>query len=632
MRIIYLGIWFLFFYGNTYAQILTDTTIQKINQLPLFETSKHKTLHSYKTTSLDSSSIQNTENLSQLLTENSTIFVKTYGSGSLASVSFRGTGASHTKVQWNGVSLNSPMNGQIDFSLYPTVFFDNAELHHGASGLTDGNGALGGSVLINNTEKYNKGFSTTIRQSIGSFNNYINSGGLGYSTKNWFYETKFYHLSGRNNFSFTNISKIESPKEEQSNSNILQYGIQQAIYKKLKSGALGGRIWYFNSNRNLPPSMVTKNNDENQTDESIRTLIEWKGLSNRFKYKINTSWIKNELTYSNRVAKIASRNHSQIIDNNANTKLYLNEKTTLVNRLNIRYESAKADGFSEDHNRLNNSWLMGINFKHKNFNIDLFNRLIVVGKDFQPVSPSLGLRMKPLKEKQLFVKMNVGYNYNYPTFNDLFWNPGGNEDLQPETAKMLEAGISYYTSTKKTTLEAELTAFYSIIDNWIIWQPNEFNIWSPSNLREVENKGIEGSLSFSTNINQLRLSSNINYAYTASTNQKAKNESDNSIGKQLIYVPFHKINYSLLISYHTLSLSYHYNYVDKRFISTDNNWYLPANFLSDINVSKVFKNGEKTSLTTSFRVNNLLNQEYQSIAWRAMPGRNYLLTITFNFN
>lgn len=100
----------LFIVQTTFGQLLNDTI--KFEPFVIEELAVSAT---YKTTNLDAVTTKSVENLAQLLQENSTVFIKSYGSGSLASVSFRGTGAGHTRVLWNGVSLNSPMNGQIDF-------------------------------------------------------------------------------------------------------------------------------------------------------------------------------------------------------------------------------------------------------------------------------------------------------------------------------------------------------------------------------------------------------------------------------------------------------------------------------------------------------------------------------------
>ncbi|MCE2776591.1 MAG: Plug domain-containing protein [Algoriphagus sp.] len=48
-----------------------------------------------------------TRSLGDLLQETSPIFVRQYGSGMLASPSFRGTSPGHTALFWNGVPINS---------------------------------------------------------------------------------------------------------------------------------------------------------------------------------------------------------------------------------------------------------------------------------------------------------------------------------------------------------------------------------------------------------------------------------------------------------------------------------------------------------------------------------------------
>jgi iron complex outermembrane receptor protein len=567
-----------------------------------------------------------------LLSKHSTVFIKTYGLGSLATVSFRGTGASHTKVQWNGVTLNSPMNGQIDFSLYPTFFFDNAEIHYGASGLVDGNGALGGSVLMNNTETYNKGFSGNIKQTAGSFGNYTSALGLNFSNKKWSSNTKLFYLTGKNDFDFTNSSEKDNPTSTQSNAEIKQYGVQQEIYRKFKNSSLGLRFWYFNSDRNLPHAMNTSDNDETQQDEALRTLIEWKGLHKNLQYKISSAIVKDQLIYNNQLANIYSLNKSLFTDNNIDTKIYINNNFIINSKININYQTAKADGYSKSHQRFNNSWLLSISKNYKRLSLDVMNRLIAVGDNFQPIAPSVGIKYQLLKNHNLLLKANAGTNYNYPTFNDLYWNPGGNKDLKPEQAKLSELGLTYSNQTKKSKLNTELTGFYSLVDDWIIWQQTEFSYWSPSNIRKVENKGIEAIVNYSTLISKYKFVQNLSYAYTSSTNQSSKNENDNSINKQLIYVPFHQFNYNLSIINNGYSINYTFTYTDKRYITTDNNWYLPANFLSDINFGKQLQLKNKTSLSLSIEAKNIFNQDYQSIAWRPMPGRNYLVSLTLSFN
>ena len=47
--------------------------------------------------------------MADVLTFNSSIFVKSYGRATLSTVAFRGTSPSHTQVTWNGMRINNPI-------------------------------------------------------------------------------------------------------------------------------------------------------------------------------------------------------------------------------------------------------------------------------------------------------------------------------------------------------------------------------------------------------------------------------------------------------------------------------------------------------------------------------------------
>ena len=72
---------------------------------------------------LDSTLVNLSYSLSDLLRQNGQIFVKEYGA--LSSSFFRGTSAAHTQLLWNGIPLNSLSTGQVDLALFPTSLFTN---------------------------------------------------------------------------------------------------------------------------------------------------------------------------------------------------------------------------------------------------------------------------------------------------------------------------------------------------------------------------------------------------------------------------------------------------------------------------------------------------------------------------
>ena len=75
--------------------------------------------------------------MADILTFNSSLFVKSYGRATLSTVAFRGTSPSHTQVTWNGMKINNPMLGMTDFSMIPSYFIDDASLLHGTSSVNE---------------------------------------------------------------------------------------------------------------------------------------------------------------------------------------------------------------------------------------------------------------------------------------------------------------------------------------------------------------------------------------------------------------------------------------------------------------------------------------------------------------
>ena len=89
--------------------------------------------------------------MAEVLQENTPIFIRNYGSGGLATASFRGSNAYHTPVIWNGINIQNPMNGQIDFSAIPVFLSDELSLQYGGNGGIWGSGAMAGLLVMNSS-------------------------------------------------------------------------------------------------------------------------------------------------------------------------------------------------------------------------------------------------------------------------------------------------------------------------------------------------------------------------------------------------------------------------------------------------------------------------------------------------
>ncbi|MEX0982766.1 MAG: TonB-dependent receptor [Bacteroidales bacterium] len=177
--------------------------------------------------------------LSTLLAENTNIYIRDYGRGALATASFRGTAPSHTQVSWNGLSINSPMLGMVDFSLVPVFLIDELNIHHGAASVESRSGGLGGHIEIRNLPDWSNRAGGQIHTEYGSF---ITAGGMArFNLGNQRFQstTRLYSSGSENNYPFVNKNIIDKdsatgelchPTQQNRNAAYSKSGISQEFY------------------------------------------------------------------------------------------------------------------------------------------------------------------------------------------------------------------------------------------------------------------------------------------------------------------------------------------------------------------------------------------------------------------
>jgi len=144
------------------------------------------------------------QSMSDILTQHSTLFIKSYGRATEATAEFRGTSPSHTQVLWNGMKINSPMLGTVDFSTIPAYFVDRANLLHGASSLTLTGGGLGGAVDMHTLPLFGEGNMLQYIQGIGSYDTYDQFLRYTYGNDRWSTSTRLVYSTSDNDYRYTN--------------------------------------------------------------------------------------------------------------------------------------------------------------------------------------------------------------------------------------------------------------------------------------------------------------------------------------------------------------------------------------------------------------------------------------------
>jgi len=174
------------------------------------------------------------QSLSDLLSENTSVFIKSNGRGAMATASFRGTASSHTQVSWNGISVNSPMLGMVDFSLIPVYIIDDLTLKHGAASLSDRGGGIGGSINLENRPDWGEKSEFRYIQGIGSYRTFDEFLQVGVGNRKIRSKTRLYHNSSQNDYTFINrgignldpeTGEVNNPLDTNINAAYLRYGM-----------------------------------------------------------------------------------------------------------------------------------------------------------------------------------------------------------------------------------------------------------------------------------------------------------------------------------------------------------------------------------------------------------------------
>jgi iron complex outermembrane receptor protein len=435
---------------------------------------------------------------------------------------------------------------------------------------------------------------------------------------------KLLHHTAQNNFSFINTAKFGKPMEKQSNSAFAQYGFLQENYFKVNDNQqLDLQIWYLNADRQIPPTLTTGESKASQQDESLRLTSNWLLRRKIVTYFVRSAFFKEKLVYQNPDIQLTALSKAHTWIGEIESKIQLPSYQLLNIGLNHTYFQAETDGYRAGKIQHKTSLF----FSHKISNPkDTWNMVIGLRKElidgyFAPFTPSLGF--EKVLNPHWTLKGNIAKTYRVPTFNDLYWQDGGNPNLRPEHGWSGEIGIEYGLGKK---LHTRLTAFNSLIDNWIAWLPNSQGRWSANNVLQVWSRGVELSAKSSLAWHYLQIQPKIMYNYVISTNEQVGIGDEQSLYKQLMYVPKHTILTSLSLIYKNLQVLYNHSIIGERFTTSDNTQKLPVFTLGNLSMSQKIKH-----FSFQIQVNNLWNVSYQQIAFRPMPMRNWGGVVSYQF-
>jgi iron complex outermembrane receptor protein len=243
-----------------------------------------------------------------------------------------------------------------------------------------------------------------------------------------------------------------------------------------------------------------------------------------------------------------------------------------------------------------------------------------------PFLPGVGADWKffELGNQEFLLKASLGKGFKVPTLNDQFWSPGGNPNLLPEESINGEIGLNW-TKTGVFSFEQSLTYYRMQVDNWIIWLPKG-SIWSPENIREVQNQGIEYQGKANWKIGGIKWDLGLDYTFSEALDLT----SEPANPRQLPYTPRHQANGNLSAAFKGFALNLGTFFVGQRAIGTGNARILDSYQIWNAGLQFSNLKWGKTRFPLSFQVLNLLDRDYQVLYLRAMPRRSYQFNLTIH--
>jgi len=613
--------------------------VKSIPQVIVVESNKEFFSDDKTTFTVDPQLLQHgrTQSLGYLLERETPALVKSYGgSGSLVSLSLHGTGSNHTQVSWNGFPLNSPTTGQVDLSLLPTGFIQSVELVNGASGALFGSGTFGGSVNLCNKPDWNNRFSVVNSLETGSYGSLANI--LSFRAGSGKLQVHMAAITGKakNDFSYKDIYRYEAPEIVADHNAWRTVGLIQNIYLKLgKGNYLEAGAWYHYKTKELPALMGSyKESHAVQKDSTFRSYISYRKTNEKSALIIRSAWFSDYLHYTD---KFNSSDTGLAVDSRISTGRFMNEA-------DYRYYLSKMIifGGGATYNLLtgNSNNYGGVIRENEyslygNVKFNLAGWILNAGirKEFyKGINPrmqySAGLRYRA--GERLVLRSGLSSKFRKPTFNEKYWNPGGNPELRPEKGWGGEVAAEYRLTRKSQEhfrLEGTVLGYFQRVDNWIQWVIRDS--LTPVEYKKVHARGIETRLDFDSDPGLIGLRGFIIYGYNRSVLKETYDHNPLFEDNQLMYVPLHTVRASITATCKGFELGAGGTITSRRETveTADATLRLPAYGLMDVTGGY---QGELHGLNLGifFRIINLFDHRYEVIRSYPMPGRMMQLTIT----
>jgi iron complex outermembrane receptor protein len=595
--------------------------------------------------------------LNHLLAEQSPVFVKQYGVNSMATIGFRGASAAQSAVLWNGIPISSPAMGVSDVSVLNAGLFDHISLQYGGSSALFGSGNVGGALLLEEEPAdFTKKEQLSLSLGLGSFGQKETAAKALYQNSRWRFMLHAFYQLARNDFSYSGNNGQELRMD---NARMRGAGaIFSADYNLGKPGdkpdeTLSLRLWFQRFDREIPPALFESFSVKKQADQSLRSLLQWQKKTAGSRWYVKLSLNRDKLQYQDGVVLPDNTNEALQVYGELGWSWKVNQPRPkagsaffpffheLLLFSPLQYEVASSENLAGAPSRFRPAIAAAYRVRSADGKLKAnmaFREEWTLGH--APVAlPGAGLLYQLLHRTgkrnslNLALRLNVQRAYRLPGLNELYFEPGGNDQLKPERGWNEDGGFTFQWKWNKSqtdrgayrwVLTQESAVFNRDIHDWIYWLGGA--IWTPHNLAEVHSRGLETENSIAWQQSKTRLRLALKTAYVLSTTLASYLPGDGSIGKQIPYTPRYNGRIGLSLQTGPFLINYDHSYTGYRFVTVDESQFLEPYQTGNIQALYTFRR-TAYELQCALQVLNIWDTPYEIVNGRPMPGRQFLLRL-----
>ena len=586
-----------------------------------------------RVTVLDREAIANAgaATVADVLGARSAVFLKRYGPGGLASLSLRGTGAAQTLVLLDGHRIADPQLGQLDVSLLPAALVETVEVAHGPGSALYGTDGVGGVVQLRTPTAVSR---ARLDLRSGAFGE--RGGGLLLAGRRgaWGAVAALDRDLATGDYPYTDSTQFDAASRTfgvtapRANADVRR----DAAFARLSrdggrhEGSLG--VWASDAERGL--FAFSGPAGARQRDRALRVWTDHALRLGPATLRVGGLAQRSSLRYTNAPLGVDDTGETT-----AASFRVVADRVWTVGAAALRLAGGvEARGARAEHPSLGAAAreAAGAAFAsgvldagpvilYPALRLDRVATPVDTAAVLTALSPQLGANVAIAPGLRL--KASAGRAFRAPTFNDRFWQPGGDPGLRPERGWTADGGLVASARLGPLRLDAEASAFASALRDQIVWRPTG-PYWAPLNVGATRTRGLEVSAT-------ARVGGAVEVGALA-TRTDARDRTApgaTSFGRPLLYVPDRLGRAWGAVAAGPLRLDVGVQHTGRRWTSSDGSASLPPVTVLDAGFSASAPLlGARA--TVGLRAENLGDARYAIVRQYPMPPRHLRIRLTLS--